>query len=89
MGLVIAIPSPQGGVAVICKQRIQRRSFEVTVTKHNLGLSPMPRINPARAAQDILSARSPPQAHRAIHYYPTIASESIRDGHHAARASDL
>jgi hypothetical protein len=37
MGLVVAVPTTQGGVAGVGKKKLQRRRFNVTVAKHHIG----------------------------------------------------
>ena len=63
MWLVIAIPSPQGAVAIVAEQGLQPRVFHVTIAKRDLGLSLMPSIRPAGATRWVIltQASTPPQ----------------------------
>jgi hypothetical protein len=40
VGLVIAIPTAQGGGAGVGKKKLQRRRFNVAVAKDHVGLNP-------------------------------------------------
>ncbi len=40
VGLVVAVPTAQGGVAGVGKKKLQRRRFNVAVAKHHVGLNP-------------------------------------------------
>src|SRR6267378_5399407 len=89
MGLVIAIPSPQGAVAIVTEQGLQPRVFHMTIAEHDLSLSLMPSIRPERAAHQVRSTSSPPKAKSRITNDSAVSYESISDGHHVGRAGDL
>jgi hypothetical protein len=38
VGLVVAVPAAQGGVAGVGEKKLQRRRFNVAVAKHHVGL---------------------------------------------------
>ena len=80
---MVAVPTAQGVITGVFKQKLQRRRFNVTIAKHHVGFTLMTRISPFGAAKIISQTRSPPQKKHTIHDDSIVPLKTVTDGYHS------
>src|SRR5271154_7044261 len=77
VGLVVAVPAAQGGVAGVGEKKFQGRRFNVAVAKHHVGFALMTCVTSFCAAVIILQAAGSPNDQSAIFYDSISAVEVV------------